>query len=895
MYCEREHSQLTRFFLFCSFQSDTQSFESNGDIILGGLFPIHRRSKHTENACGNIDPQPGFQYLAAMLFAIDEINSNPNLLPNITLGAKIYDTCRSQTIGADRAKDIIKYTLGDHNAPLAAVIGPLVSDVSIAVANLLRVFNIPQVSYGSTSADLSNKEIYSYFFRTVPPDSFQAHALVDVLKEYKWNYIFTVNSYGNYGQKGMAELQKAAKAAGICVASAAQLPSLPTDGDFTKVISNFLRKRRETSNSITTIVVFTTQSDSADMLRAAKESGATEFTWLGSNGWSNRIDVTEGKEEVADGSLTVNHLEGEVPRFKEYFLNLKPTDNKLNPWFEEFWETVIKCNIPETNHSTTHVLRTCRRDERLPVGIEMAPVRVVINAVYAVAHALHNLQKVYCPGVRGVCENMTREFQREELLQFLRNVTFSDSSLNFTVGFNQNQEMDGVYNIENFHKGHDGKWKYTNVGSWEGKLLPNGEIQGMLRMGKSQLEWGASKQHPPLSFCSQACNVSQIRKPRLKDPECCWDCITCQHNYIIKNDTCQLCPPGYSAYDVLQVCTKIPLMYPRWSSAPAVTFIVLIALGMLGSSATAVLFIRHRNHHFIKAAGRELSAIVFIGIMLCYTAPFTFLAKPTDTLCGARRFYGSVCYTVCYAPVLMKTIRIYRIFKSAQSSVTRPSLTRPRSQVLISTGLIAVQFLLTTLWNISDVPRAKEVYPSKQVAILECEVNVYTLAVNISYNSLLMFLCTIFAFKTRNFPRNFNEAKYIGISMYLTCSVWMIFIPSYLNTSNAFWRVYLSCATFIAVGTITLLGLLVPKVIVVIFTNGHYPNVSESYTTPAPQGNNRRLSCTTAGSQMQRSTSYEMDAGPQNSECLPSQFLTVRPTGARNTSHLPKSHMSALL
>ena len=885
-------------FLFRSFHSETQSFELNGDIILGGLFPVHRKSKYTENACGNIDTQPGFQYLAAMLFAIKEINNDPNLLPNITLGAKIYDTCRSQTIAGDRAKDIIKYTLMGHKAPLAAVIGPLVSDVSIAVANLLRVFNIPQISYGSTSADLSNKEIYSNFFRTVPPDSFQAHALVDILREYKWNYIFTVSSYGNYGQKGMAELQKAAKAAGICVASAAQLPRLPSYEDFKNVIRNFIRKRTETSNYVNTIVVFTTQSDSGDLLRAANESGATQFTWVGSNGWSNRIDVTEGKEEVADGSLTVNHLEGEVPRFEKHFLNLKPTDidNMLNPWFEEFWEAVMDCNIPETKQNTANELRTCRSDERVPVEIEMAPVRVVINAVYAVAHALHNMQKVYCPGVGGVCENMTRKFQTDELLQFLRNVTFPDSSsVNFTVRFNRHQEMNGVYNIENFHKGKDGKWKYSNIGSWQGQLLANDEVQGMLKMNKSLIQWGKFKPHPPLSFCSHACNSSQIRKPRLGDTECCWDCIDCEGNYIVKNDTCQLCPLGFSANHELQVCTKIPLMYPKWSSAPGVIFCVLIGLGMLGTLATALLFVRHRRHHFIKAAGRELSTMVFIGIMLCYASPFTFLGKPTATVCGVRRFFGSVCYTVCYAPVLMKTIRIYRIFTNAESSVTRPSLTRPKSQVLISTGLIAVQLLLTTLWNISDVPRVKEVYPSKGIATLECAVNVYTLAVNLSYNSLLMLFCTIFAFKTRNFPRNFNEAKYIGISMYLTCSVWTIFIPTYLNTSNAIWRVYLACAAFITVATITLLGLLVPKVIIVIFTNGQYPSVSESYTTHGPQGyaSNRRLSCAPIGSHVERRTSFEMDAGPTNSEFPPSQFLTVRPTDARNTPDSPKkTHVS---
>lgn len=857
-----------------------------GDIILGGIFPIHRRSKQAENACGDIDPQPGFQYLAAMLFAIDEINNNPDLLPNITLGAKIYDTCRSQTIAADRAKDIIKYTLVEHGAPLAGVIGPFVSDVSIAVANLLRVFNIPQVSYGSTSADLSNKQIYSYFFRTVPPDSFQAYALVDVIEEYNWDYIFTVNSYGNYGQRGMAELQKATEAAGICVADAAQLPSLPKDEDFKKVITNFLTRRRESSNSVNTIVVFTTQSDSSDLLRAAKEAGATQFTWVGSNGWSNRVDVTEGKEEVADGSLTVNHLEGNVPRFDKHFKDLKPNDNKFNPWFEEFWETVMKCNIPGRNESTVRMSRTCGSDESLPSEIEMAPVRVVINAVYAMAHALHNLQQVYCPGVRGLCQKMKSQFQREKLLTFLRNVTFTDSALNFTIRFNQNQEMDGVYDIKNFHNVEGGKWKYTNVGNWQGRLLSDNKIQGMLKINNSLLRWGKHKSHPPTSFCSKPCNDSQIHKPRQRNPKCCWDCLNCGENDIIKNDTCQSCPLGYSPNNFLTFCTKLPVLYPKWSSAPVVTFIVLVILGVFGASATAVFFIRHRHHHFIKAAGRELSAILFLGVMLCYVTPFTFLGKPTHTLCGARRFFGSVCFTACYAPVLMKTIRIFRIFKSAKSSVTRPSLTRPRSQVLISMGLIAVQLLLTTLWYISDVPRAQEVYPSQGVVTLQCAVNEYTLAVNICYNSLLMLLCTIFAFKTRNFPRNFNEAKYIGISMYLTCSVWIIFIPSYLNTSDTFVRVYLSCATFIVIGTITLCGLLLPKVIIVLFTDGQHPSVNnETYFT---QGNpsNHRLSTVFVDQQLQRNNCRDMCVGTHDSPT--SQFVTLRSIGT-STSNIPKT------
>ncbi|XP_022784676.1 metabotropic glutamate receptor 2-like [Stylophora pistillata] len=872
---------------------ETQTIELNGDIILGGLFPIHRRSKQTENACGNIDPHPGFQYLTAMLFAIEEINNNPNLLPNITLGAKIYDTCRSQTIGADRAKDIIKYTLVDHSPPLAGVIGPFVSDVSIAVANLLRVFNIPQVSYGSTSADLSNKEIYSYFFRTVPPDSFQAYAMVDVLKEYNWDYIFTVNSYGNYGQKGMAELRKAAQAAEICVAHSAQLPSLPNNDDFKKVIDDFLRKRTENSKTVNTVVIFTTQADSADLLHAAKEAGATQFTWVGSNGWSNRVDVTEGREEVADGSLTVNHLEGEVQRFHTYFRNLTPSDNKFNPWFGEFWEAVVKCNMPGKGENNPLMSRSCAGEERLPVDIEMAPVRVVINAVYAMAHALHNLQQVYCLGVAGLCQNMTRNFQREKLLDFLRNASFSDSALNFSIHFNQNQEIDGIYDIKNFHIGTGGKWTYSNVGKWQGRLIAGKQVRGKLKINESAIDWGRNKSHPPSSFCSRACNDSQIRKPRSRAPKCCWDCINCEANDIIKDETCQSCPLGYSPSDNLSVCIKIPVLYPEWSSTPAVTIVIFVVLGVLSVIGTAVPYIKHRRHHHIKAAGRELSAIVFMGIMLCYITPLTFLGKPTDTICSARRFLGSVCFTTCYAPVLMKTIRIYRIFKSAQSSVNRPSLTRPGSQVFISMGLIAVQLLLTTLWYISEVPEVEEVYPSEGTVILQCVVNEYSLIVHICYNSLLMFLCTIFAFKTRNFPRNFNEAKYIGISMYLTCSVWIIFIPSYLNASSSYVRAYLTSGTLIVIATITLCGLLVPKVIILFSANWLNPSVSEySTTVPTCNTSNRKLNrsmCT--GAQLPRSKSFEMRTASNNEAS--SQFLTVTST-ATSTSNLPKMTMSVI-
>mgnify|MGYP001796395384 CR=1 FL=1 len=155
-----------------------------------------------------------------MISALEEINNNPKILSGIRLGAKIYDTCRSQTIGANRARDLLVYTLlQNENQSLAAVIGPLRSDVAISVANLLRVFHIPLVSYGATSPDLSNKELYSYFLRTVPPSSFQAEALADIMKKYGWSYVLAVYSAGNYGEKGMVMFENTAGRRKICIAA----------------------------------------------------------------------------------------------------------------------------------------------------------------------------------------------------------------------------------------------------------------------------------------------------------------------------------------------------------------------------------------------------------------------------------------------------------------------------------------------------------------------------------------------------------------------------------------------------------------------------------------------------------------------------------------------------
>lgn len=73
---------------------------------------------------------------------------------------------------------------------------------------------IPQISYASTAPELSDDRRYDFFSRVVPPDSFQAQAMVDIVKAMGWNYVSTVASEGSYGEKGVEAFMQISREAG---------------------------------------------------------------------------------------------------------------------------------------------------------------------------------------------------------------------------------------------------------------------------------------------------------------------------------------------------------------------------------------------------------------------------------------------------------------------------------------------------------------------------------------------------------------------------------------------------------------------------------------------------------------------------------------------------------
>ena len=485
-------------------------------------------------------------------------------------------------------------------------------------------------------------------------------------------------------------------------------------------------------------------------------------------------------------------------------------------YFHEFWEITFHCKITARKRFEYQPdYKNCTGNESLTnINIDYSPVRVAINSVNAFAHALHSLQKELCPNRTGLCPEMAR-FKRPRLLEHLKNVSFWDPSLNITVKFDQNYEVSGMYDIMNYRK-EGGTNKFIRVATWDGEVI-NSKINSTLEFDLKNVKWLKGETNSPASYCSENCSLDQTQEeiPTF-DFNCCWKCNTCDKLQIVLNNTCVSGPEGWVPNTDRTGWMKRELVYPKWSDGLSIGLTICSMIALVLTLGVFVMFIVHKDNKLLKASGRELCCVMLVGIGLCFIVPPLFVAKPGRSVCYARNLVTGLALVMCYAPLFMKINRIYRIFTNAKTTTARPALIKPRMQLLITFGLITVQLLFTALWFTAKPVLPQEIYYNEiEELVLECTVNQLGFAVNLSYVMLLMLLCTFYAFKTRHFPKNFNESKYIGITMYITCAVWTVFFSFYLNTTHSAHHMFQVSGAYLLIGLVNLVGLFAQKVFIV--------------------------------------------------------------------------------
>ncbi|XP_040285738.1 vomeronasal type-2 receptor 26-like [Bufo bufo] len=147
------------------------------------------------------------------MFAIEEVNRRSDILPNITLGYKIFDSCvlehkavqSALSILSGREEAIPNYSCDEKNK-VVAFIGHLTSSSSLSIAEITGIYGYPQISYGAMDPVFSNKRRFPYFYRTVPEQSSLYEAVVLLLKHFGWSWVGIVTVDDESSQRASMEL-----------------------------------------------------------------------------------------------------------------------------------------------------------------------------------------------------------------------------------------------------------------------------------------------------------------------------------------------------------------------------------------------------------------------------------------------------------------------------------------------------------------------------------------------------------------------------------------------------------------------------------------------------------------------------------------------------------------
>ncbi|XP_042891564.1 metabotropic glutamate receptor 3-like, partial [Penaeus japonicus] len=134
-----------------------------------------------------------------------------------------------------------------RNKVISGVVGAASSVTSIQVVNLLRLFKTLQVSFFSTSPELSNKQRFEYFSRTIPSDHYQVKAMVEIIKKLRWSYISIIYEESNYGIKAFEELEGLLASNNICIAVKEKLvkdSGVAEEVAYDLIVQRLLQKQR---------------------------------------------------------------------------------------------------------------------------------------------------------------------------------------------------------------------------------------------------------------------------------------------------------------------------------------------------------------------------------------------------------------------------------------------------------------------------------------------------------------------------------------------------------------------------------------------------------------------------------------------------------------------------
>ncbi|XP_055003969.1 extracellular calcium-sensing receptor-like [Boleophthalmus pectinirostris] len=756
-----------------------------------------------------------------MLFAITEINNRSDLLPGISLGYKLYDSCGSILHGVGGAialamgnEEVLvsSESLCTRSAHVQAIIGETSSSPCMATATVLGPFHLPMISHFATCACLSDKVKYPSFFRTIPSDLYQSRALAQLVRYFGWTWVGAIRTDDDYGNNGMATFVETAHQLGICLEYSVSF----FRADPPEKILNIVKRIRQSTSKV--IVTFLTPNEIAVLITALSEQNVTGYQWVGTEAWIfDSKTVAKDKHHILDGAIGLSIPKTHVSGMKEFMMDVRPLNMSGNQLFTEFWEELFNCKFhAESYHKRCTGTEDLSQVDNSFTDMSLMPIfNNVYKGVYAVAHALHKILKC-----NKTCQTDVT-LDPHMILQHLKNIHFQTKE-GEEVYFNENGDPAAKYEIINWQPTAQGTVDFVTVGLYDASLPTHRQ----LKLQNVSLNWAQNSKQVPVSVCSKACSPGTRKVLQKGKPVCCYDCVPCAAEGEISNSTdsitCVQCPSDFWSNAQRDTCVKKETEFLSYEEIMGALLTAASLFGTCMTCAVAWVFYKYRKTPVVRANNSELSFLLLFSLSLCFLCSLTFIGRPSEWSCMLRHTAFGITFVLCISCVLGKTIVVLMAFRATLPGSNVMKWFGPLQQRLSVLAFTLVQGVICILWLTINPPFPfKNMSHYKEKIILECGLGspIGFWAV-LGYIGLLALLCFVLAFLARKLPDNFNEAKFITFSMLIFCAVWITFIPAYVSSPGKF-TVAVEIFAILASSYGMLFCIFLPKYFIILFKPEH--------------------------------------------------------------------------
>ncbi|XP_053120366.1 vomeronasal type-2 receptor 26-like [Hemicordylus capensis] len=757
-----------------------------------------------------------YQQLLSMEYAVKEINENPIILPNITLGFQVYESfANARTTYQNTLKllsgleRLVPNYKCDKEKHLIAAIGGRSTDTSLHIATILDRYKIPQIAYCVLAPVMNVKTQLPSFYRMVPKGEHLYKGIVQLLLYFHWIWIGIIRSDDESGEKFVQTLIPMLFQKGICIAVTEKMPAISQAVDMLSSLEPLTAKgnslsspkvqvyvvnaRAQTMGCLTWMIYFSGVFEGAEGV----EKISIGKVWVMTAQWDFSFQTLHRAFDIQvyNGALSFSIHTSEVLRFPRFLQILGPKLQQGDDFFRAFWENVFSCSFYDS-HENQKDVDTCTGQEKL----ESLPGTLfersmtgqsysTYNAVHAIAQALHKIStsnpKHRALIDRGILKHPN--LQPWQLHPFLRSISFNNSAGDM-VSFNEDGELIAGFDIINWVTFPNKSFSRVKVGKMDPETI-EGQVFIVYDEAITWHSW--FNQALPLALCNAKCHPGYRKEKKEGEPFCCYDCIPCSDGKISDQkdmNDCFQCPEDQFPNKNKVRCLPKGLNFLSFTEFLGITFVVLALSFSLITALVLGIFIKNQNTPIVKANNRDLTYSLLISLLLCFLCSLLFIGRPQILNCYLRQITFGVIFSIVVACVLAKTITVVLAFMATKPGTKIRKWVGKRLSNSILLGCSLIQASICAVWLSTSPPFPHlDMHSLAEEIIVECnEGSVTMFYCVLGYLGFLATVSFTVAFLARKLPDTFNEAKFITFSMLVFCSVWLSFVPTYLSTKGKY-------------------------------------------------------------------------------------------------------------